>query len=86
MIKNSCLEVSIIYNLLEIWETYLIELNNVWVTNLFKNIDFSRDPFYITFILNLVLFEYLNSYLFSSNSVSAHSDFSKSALAKWSTY
>ena len=62
--------------------TYLVELDDIRVANLLKNIDLTSDPLNVTLVFNPVLLKNLDGNLLACNRVSSNSDLSKGARAE----
>ena len=60
----------------------LIELDDVWMTNKFQNVYFSRNTLYICHVNDPVLLKNFDCYFFSGGDVGGKFDFAKSALTK----
>ena len=60
----------------------LIELNDVWMSDLLENFDFPGDPFNVLLIIDLVLLKNLDGYFFNGKSVLNQFDLSESTLAE----
>ena len=66
--------------------TYLVELNDIWMSDYFQNVDFTSDAIYIWLILYLVLFKDFDGYFFTSDQMSSQSDLAESALSEWTAF
>jgi hypothetical protein len=49
----------------KIGNSYFIKLNNIRMTDFFKNFDLSSDPFHIFLVVDFFLFQYFYSNLFN---------------------
>ena len=60
----------------------LVELNDVWMSDLLQNFDFSRDSFDVLLIVDLVFLQNFNGDFLTGERVLAQLDLSKSSLAQ----
>lgn len=72
-------------SLLRAPRTYLVKLNDVWVSHDLEDVDFSSYALNVGLIFNLVLLQYFDGDLLTSYQVRTESHFSKGALSEWST-
>ena len=62
--------------------TYLVKLNNVWMSDDLEDVDFSCYTLNIGLVFDLVLLQYFDGDFLTSYQVCAESHFSKGALSK----
>ena len=84
MMRNSCLDVSMIYNRIGIKfeQDYLIELNYIRMSNNFKDMNLPCDSLNIRLIFYLVLLQNLDSDFFTCQDMRSQSDLAKRALTE----
>ena len=65
--------------------TYLVELNHVWMSDFLENVDLSRHPLHIALVLDSVLLQNLDCDLFTSYCMRANSYFAKCSRSERSS-
>lgn len=63
----------------------LVQLNDIGVSDLLKNLDLPCDPFHVLLVIDLFFLKDFDSYLFARQNVRALLDLAESALAQWFT-
>ena len=64
---------------IDFWATYLVKLDDIWMSDLLQYVDFASDSFHVALIFDPIFLKYFNGNLFSGYGVSADSHFSKCA-------
>lgn len=62
------------------FNTYLIKLNDIWMSDYLQNMNFTSNAVHIWLIFNLILFKNFYGYFLSSYQMSTKSYFSKGSL------
>lgn len=88
MIRKSYRDVSIIYKrkiflqIIVVYATYLIELNDVWVSHNLENMDLSGYALDVRLVLDFILLQDFDRYFLARDQVSSQPYLAKSALTK----